>query len=411
LDLRTDVEHRRGHGVRATAGAMAVACAWAGLAVTGYAYAGYPAIAALAARRRPEESYPDHVPGVTIVVSALDERDVIGARLDNLRALDYPPERLEVVVVTDGSADDTAEVARTHAWPGVVVLHEPERRGKAAAMARGVEHAHHDVIVFSDANNRYPPNALRELLKPLSDPRVGAVTGAKAVEGGSAALTGGERVYWAYESFIKRQESRLGCCTGVVGEMLAVRRALVPTFPSDLVNDDFFLAMQVARQGHRVASAPKAMSYEPTSASMQSDVVRRRRMTAGRWQSLFRWRTVLPVREPLVMWQVASHKYLRLLLPFSMAAGFGGSLVAVAVSERRRPVLAALLVAQGAFYALAVLGDRVPEAAGPARTVALGARYITRTNYASAEGLLAYLRGRRSLHLWERAQRTASPAD
>ncbi|WP_404391298.1 glycosyltransferase family 2 protein [Humibacillus xanthopallidus] len=378
--------------------------------MTGYAYAGYPALVALAARRRPVESYPDHLPDVTIVVSALDEQDVIGARLNNLRALDYPADRLEVVVVTDGSSDDTARVAQAHAWPGVVVLHEPERRGKAAAMARAVDHAHHSVIVFSDANNRYPPNGMRELLKPLADPHVGAVTGAKAVEGGSAALTGGERVYWAYESFIKRQESRLGCCTAVVGEMLAVRRALVPNFPSDLVNDDFFIAMQVARQGYRVAYAPKAVSWEPTSASLESDVVRRRRMTAGRWQSLFRWRAVLPVREPLVMWQVASHKYVRLLLPFSMAAAFGASLVAVAVSGQRRPVLAAVLVAQGAFYGLAALGDHVPEAAGPVRTVAVGARYLTRTNYASAEGLLAYLRGRRSLHLWERVQRTASPA-
>jgi biofilm PGA synthesis N-glycosyltransferase PgaC len=386
-------------------GSSLAALAWGALVVTVYAYVGYPLAVGVAARRHPAEAYSDHFPNVSVVVSALNEREVIGARLDNLRDLDYPTDRLEILVVSDGSTDGTDAVARAHAWPGVVVLHEAQRRGKAAAMARGVAHARHPVILFSDANNRYPPDALREVLKPLSDPEVGAVTGAKVVDGGSAALSGGERAYWRYESFVKRQESRLGCCTGVVGELLAVRRELVPEFPADLVNDDFFIAMQVARRGYRVAYAPRAQSWEPTAGSMSSDVVRRRRMTAGRWQSLLRWRTVLPVGRPLVLWEVVSHKYLRLVLPFTMAAAFLASFGAVAASHERRRALSSLLLGQIVFYGLAGLGPAVPHGAGILRTAALGARYVTRTNFASAEGLVSYLRGRRTLHLWERVQR------
>ncbi|GGM94682.1 glycosyl transferase [Terrabacter tumescens] len=377
------------------------------MALTAYTYVGYPALAALLARRQQAgTAADDDLPSVSVVVSALDERDVIGRRLDNLRELDYPEDLLEVVVVTDGSSDGTDVEARRHAWPGVVVLHDPRRRGKAAAMGRGVACATHEVVVFSDANNSYAPDALREVVRPLADPRVGAVTGAKAVDGGESTLSGGEKLYWRYESFIKRQESLLGCCTGVVGELLAVRRDLVPEFPKDLVNDDFFIAMHVARSGRRVAYAPAAMSWEPAAISMSDDVVRRRRMTAGRWQSLVRWRSVLPVGQPLVIWQVVSHKYLRLLLPFSMGTALVAGWAAVARSSGDRRTLRGLTLAQTAFYGLAAVGGAVPVSAGPIRSAALGARYLTRTNLASAEGLVAYLRGRRSLHLWARVPRS-----
>jgi cellulose synthase/poly-beta-1,6-N-acetylglucosamine synthase-like glycosyltransferase len=381
-------------------------------AVTGYVYVGYPvAVELLSRRAAPEGPYDrDALPTVSVVVAAYNERGSIAAKVANLLALDYPPDLLDLVVVADGS-DDGTEVEAAAAGAGrVLVLHTPERQGKARAMARGVAASTGSVVVFMDANNVVEPGALREIVLPLSDPRVGAVTGSKAVDGGAEALTGGERAYWRYESAIKKAESRLGCCTGVIGELFAIRRELVPDFPPDLVNDDFFMAMQVARAGRKVAYAPAATSWEPTAPSAADDAVRRRRMSAGRWQSLARWQDTVPLERPMVVWQVASHKYLRLVLPFTMAGALAANAadVATGIGRPGQGLTRTALAAQLAFYGLAAVGPAAPGPR-PVRKAAAAARYLVRSNLASAEGLVQYLQQRDSLHLWERVDRLPVP--
>lgn len=385
-------------------GALTAAC----VAVTGYVYVGYPVAVGLLARTRPPEGPydPTALPSVSVVVAAFNESASIGAKMANLLALDYPDDLLEIVVVADGSDDGTELVAKQASEGRATVLHRPEREGKARAMARGVAASRGEVVVFMDANNTVGPDALRRLVLPLSDPAVGAVTGAKAVAGGVEELTGGERAYWRYESVIKKAESRLGCCTGVIGELFAIRRELVPDFPDGLVNDDFHMAMHVARAGSKVAYAPDAESWEPTAPSAAEDAVRRRRMTAGRWQSLARWRDTVPLERPLVVWQVASHKHLRLVLPFTMAGALAANaadVVAGAGKPHQGPSRT-LLAGQLAFYGLAALGPRTPGPK-PVRQAAAAARYLVRSNAASAEGLVHYVQNRDSLHLWERVGR------
>ena len=294
--------------------AFSAACA----AVVAYVYFGYPILVAMLARLRPTpQDYPVQTPPVSLVISAFNEQSVIEAKLRNSFAIDYPRELLEIIVVTDGSDDGTAALAERVCAerPGARVLHDPERNGKAAAMLRGADTAGADILVFSDANNMYEPDTISQIVAPFADPRVGAATGAKRIAAGDHEVGGGERAYLRYESFIKKQESRLGCCTAVIGELIAVRRGLMPVFPPGLVNDDFFLAMHVAREGYQVVYVPAALSLETPAESLQADAVRRRRMSAGRWQALAWWRITVPTRRPLVVWQVVSHKYLRLLLP------------------------------------------------------------------------------------------------
>jgi biofilm PGA synthesis N-glycosyltransferase PgaC len=376
-------------------------------ALTGYAYVGYPALVALIAKRaKPEGPYTALTPPVTLVIAAYNEQVAIAAKLRNVLELDYPAELLQVVLVTDGSTDGTEKTAQVVGGDRVLVLHTPERAGKAAAMTKGVAAAPGEIVVFSDANNLYPPDALREVLLPFADPEVGAVTGAKAVAGGAAEVSGGEKAYWRYESFIKKQESRLGCCTGVIGELFAVRRELVPSFPAGLVNDDFFMAMQVARAGRKVAYAPAALSIEPTAVSLAADGIRRRRIAAGRWQSLLWWRQTRPTARPGVVWQVASHKYLRLLLPFTMGGAFlaGAADLAFGQSKTLRKPQTALFVAQCVFYALAFAGNKASKPK-IVKTAGGASRYLVRSNVASAQGLLYYLQDRKKMHLWERVGR------
>ncbi len=380
--------------------------------VTGYVYVGYPMTVVALSRRKAVESLDSSTPPfVSVVVAAFNECDSIAGKVRNLLSLEYPADRIQFVIVTDGSDDGTEAVARRESGGRVRVLHRPGREGKARAMERGVEASKGDVIVFMDANNLCPPDAISELVRPFADPQVGAVTGAKVVDGGVEALTVGEKLYWRYESAIKQAESQLGCCTGVIGELLAVRRELVPVFPPGLVQDDFFIAMQVARAGFNVAYAPRALSLEPTASSAEADAVRRRRIAAGRWQALAWWKETLPLDRPVVLWEVTSHKYLRLLLPFTMAGSFiaNAADVAVGVGKRDQRLARAALVGQLAFYGLACLGPRTP---GPRqfRAAASAARYLTKSNLASAEGLQHYLTGRKTLHLWQKVERLPAPA-
>lgn len=379
------------------------------LGLVAYSYIGYPLLVSGMARLRRERPGPPagFTPSVTVIISALDEEDVIEGKLRNVLDSDYPRDLLDVVVVADGSVDRTAERARGVGDDRVRVLHDPVRGGKAAAMTRGVAVARGEILVFTDANNTLGQDAIRVLAAHFADPDIGGVSGAKTI-GDGAASAAGERLYWAYESSIKQAESRLGFCASAIGELVAVRSDIALDFPHGLVNDDFYLVMQVARSGHRMVYAPSALSVEPAAAE-SDEVTRRRRIAAGRWQALAWWRRSLPLSRPVVMWEVMSHKYLRLLLPFAM----GGAVVATSVDAvRGRRGARPLLASQLALYGMAAVAP-VIRGPRPVQALASGARYIVASNLAVALGLSDYLRSRHSLHLWARAHHAtlASPSD
>jgi poly-beta-1,6-N-acetyl-D-glucosamine synthase len=371
-----------------------------------YTYAGYPAVLAAVHRlRRPvAPTLPAMLPTVSIVVAAYDEEAAIGPRLRNLRDLDYPADRLEIVVVADGSSDGTVEVAR---GCGVRVLHRPRRAGKAAAINRGVEATTGEIIVFSDANNRYEPQTLRELLMPFGDPGVGVVTGSKHISNGSGrALDGAEGTYWRYESAIKRWESSIGSVTGVAGEVLAIRRRAFTPLAPGTVNDDFTLAMQAAIDGWRIAYAPRAVSLEPASATLDDETTRRARIVAGRYQALMATLPRLVRRRPLVAWQVVSHKGLRPMVPLAMAV----AAVSNAVLLRSSVLARWSWAAQVLFYGLAGLGARAERRGRRPHSVTYVPYYFCRVNGSAIRGMAEVLSGR-DASLWQRVARAESPTD
>ena len=383
---------------------MSTALILGGLAMVAYAYAGYPAAVVLAARRhRPPLSPegPGETPSVSLIIAAHNEERVLEKKLVNSLELDYPDARLEIIVAADGSDDGTVDLARKFADSGVRVLYRPDRLGKAAALNRAVAVARHDVVVFSDANNHYERDALRQLVAPLADPRVGVVTGAKDVAGGDGHVTG-EGVYWRYEDAIKRAESSLGCCSAVTGEITAIRRALIEPIPPEIINDDFWLAMRAIRRGARVAYAPEARSIEPPSGDLGAERVRRTRMVAGRFQAMARWRDLLPLDQPRVAWQIVSHKFLRPLVPVGMAAVLLGTLLGV----RRRPrhLAAVVAIGQFVFYGAAAAG-REPNRRRTIDRVLTLPRFLVSSNWAAVEGFHAYVTGRAS-SVWTRVDRT-----
>lgn len=372
------------------------------LGLVGYVYVGYPLLAALWARTFPRPvAMADIEPTVSLVIAAYNEAGVIEEKITNSLALDYPRDRLQIIVVADGSSDATADVARGFEDRGVLVLHMPQRRGKSAALNRGVAHAVGEVLVLSDANAFYRPDAIRKLVRNLADPQVGLVSGNKTVRHGSSRIADQEGSYWKYESFIKKAETRSGSTVGVVGEINAIRRGLYPEIPEHIINDDAYLCLAVLRRGLRVVYEPEAISCETPAQSMGEEVARRKRMVAGRYQQMLApglW-TRLGASD---LFKLASHKLLRLLLPFLMIGALLANVLAVLAGEGGG-LLVLTLAAQLAAYALAGLGMLVRGSSGWAR-LPKAAFYIVSSNLAVLDGVGYYLSGRASV-LWKKAAR------
>lgn len=329
---------------------------WAAVALTVYAYAGYPLIAILLARRW-GRSHPTSslAPSLTVLVAAYNEAGVIAQKIENALAQDYAGE-LEVLVVTDGSDDGTPRIVRSLAErdPRVRLTHQGDRQGKIAALNRSVPLARGEIVVLSDANAMFVAGSLRALAGHFGDPAVAAVSGEKCIAPGEGDVSQGEGLYWRYESAIKRADSALSSVMGAAGEILAVRKECYRPLPNDTLLDDFVLSMQLVAAGFRVLYEPRAAATEEASPSPQEEFKRKVRIVAGGWQAVVRlWPLLLP-GKPLVCFQYVSHRVLRwVLVPELLVIALFANL-ALALGES--PLYEVLLLAQLAFYSAALLG-------------------------------------------------------
>lgn len=329
---------------------------WASAAFVVYAYVGYPLVVwglARAVRRQPRTAAIE--PAVSLLIAAYNEAAVIGAKLRNTIALDYPADKLEIVIASDGSTDGTAALARAAATaagdparPPVRVLEFERNRGKIQVLNDAVPQLGGDLVVFSDASSMLRPDALRALVAHFADPSVGAASGVYHVRNKDAAALGRqEDLYWKYETFLKRQEAALGTLTGAHGSLYAMRRSLYPFPPPGTINDDFVIPTSVLQHGKRIAYEPAAIACE--EAHEMAGFGRRVRITAGNIAQLREARSL--VSRPFALFCFLSHKAGRVFVPVALVA----MLVANALLAAQ-PFYAVLLAGQLAFYALAVAG-------------------------------------------------------
>lgn len=377
----------------------------AGLTTLVYTYVGYPLLLAVLSvvdgsdssdddpGTRRDADPPDadadadaFAPSVTMVVAAHNEEDVVEEKLDNTRAIEYDG-AFECIVVSD-STDRTDDLVRRHAGPDTRLLALDERRGKSHALNRAVEEADGDVLVFSDANTMYEPDAVAELVAPLADDSVGCTTGSLRLVDEEGSTT--ESAYWKYELTIRKLESKLGTTVSVNGGMLALRREEYRHLPEQALADDLVVALQQAAAGRRVVFAEDARGTERTTGDLWSEYDRRVRIGAGNYQALAWFRELLDPRNGVVALEFASHKALRWCMPAVLLATLVAN-VTVVVLAPSAPA-AALLGAQLSCYGLAGVGMASERARSSSSLVALPAYFLS-MNLAFAAGFRKFLSG------------------
>lgn len=295
---------------------LALVLFWAAVILVAYTYLLFPLI--VFARglwlSQPYRS-ADITPRVSLLIAAHNEVKSIGAKLDNILALDYPAERLEIIIASDGSDDGTNAVVQSYAEHGVQLLSLP-RLGKAAALNAAAKAAGGEILAFSDANSIFAADALRALVRPFADPQVGGVAGNQRYlrQGNSR----GERSYWRFDRKLKQLQSRAGNTISATGAIYAIRRSLFEPIP-DGVTDDFFTSTGVVVRGHRLVFTPEAVAYEPVASSSSREFERKVRVITRGLQAVKLRRTLLnPFRYGFYALQLFSHKVLRRLVVFPL---------------------------------------------------------------------------------------------
>jgi cellulose synthase/poly-beta-1,6-N-acetylglucosamine synthase-like glycosyltransferase len=333
---------------------MAVAF-WIALAVVVYVYFGYPALLAVWARIAPRPIRAGaETPPISVIVAARNEGAVLRRRIDNLLASDYPSSALQIIVVSDGSTDETASILASYAPAVDAILLPPG--GKATALNAGVAAARHDVVVFADARQTFAPGALRALVAPLSDPRVGGVSGELLLdcEAGQTDSTvgGGVGAYWRYEKWLRRHESLVGSTLGATGAIYALRRELWRPLPGDTILDDVLAPMRAVLAGARVVFEGAAHAFDRVSPGASVEFRRKTRTLAGNFQLLrLEPRLLVPLVNPVWL-QFVSHKLGRLVVPYALCV----ILIASAVLAGQHVFYACIFILQLAFYGLAAYG-------------------------------------------------------
>lgn len=333
---------------------------WVSLAGLFYTFAGYPLLMAILARCTGRRSAPASdsrpaQPTVTVVLVARNEENRIARRIENLLSGSYPGDKLDILLVIDGSTDATARIASEYSDPRVRVLEVGERSGKASCLSRAAAAQKGEVVVFADARQRFAEDTIPRLVSWFADPKIGAVSGNLSIEKSGSSVGKGVDAYWKLERAIREWESRFDSSIGCTGAVYAVRGALFSGIPGDTILDDVVIPMLITLRRYRVIFDRQAEAFDPQTLEPEKERIRKRRTLAGNLQMLFRYpEWLLPWRNRL-WWQLISHKYLRLAAPLLLVAMFFSNFLAA----HDWPYII-LFVGQTLFVGLAILGLAMP---------------------------------------------------
>ena len=389
---------------------MSVAIFWISIGLVAYTYIGFPLLVLLRSRLIPRAYRPGNIePSVSVIIAAYNEANCIGRKIENILGLDYPADKIELVVASDGSTDSTATIVEQYKQNGVRLLDLP-RGGKAQALNAAVAVAHGEILVFSDANSMFDAGSLQALIRPFADPTIGGVAGNQCYEGpqSKSKTDLGERRYWDLDRWLKQAESRAGNVVSATGAIYAIRKSLFQSVPEG-VTDDFVTSTRVIAQGYRLIFEEKAIAWEPTAKEQRTEFGRKVRIMNRGFRSVLCMKCLLnPIRYGFYSLQLLSHKVLRrvMVVPLIML------LVSSLMLMNADAIYRFAGYSQLAFYASAMWGFcattldwRLPKAAALSM-------YFCLVNAAALVAITRLFAGR-AVVLWEpqRQREGEAPAE
>jgi cellulose synthase/poly-beta-1,6-N-acetylglucosamine synthase-like glycosyltransferase len=382
---------------------------WGSILVVLYSYFGYPLLLYLIGRfgkrRRRRSGSEEKTPSVCLIISAFNEETVLNDKIQNSLSQQYPADKLTILVASDGSSDRTVEIAKSFADYGVEVFHRDERRGKSAVLNDVIPRRREEIIVFTDANSVFSPDAVNRLVRSFSEPSIGCVVGRlRYVNGESSSVGKGEGAYWKYEGMVSRLESALSSVLVANGSIFAIRRELFQTLYPEVAND-FQIPIDIAAEGAGIIYEPRAEAIEHTTALWREEFQRKVRIIL---RGLTGYSVLSGRIRGFRRWQFLSHKLLRWMIGMYLLTAFAANAVLVSSSS----VYTAMFLCQVVFYSFALIGSRFRHSEKP-RRIFYVPFYFTMVNTAALLGLVKFLTGKRQ-RVWEKAESTrqaAVPAD
>jgi cellulose synthase/poly-beta-1,6-N-acetylglucosamine synthase-like glycosyltransferase len=358
---------------------------WLCILLVVYAYLGYPLVLWFISRYRGRPILRKlGAPTVSILVSVRNEEQTLPAKLDNLRRLDYPKNRVQIIVVSDGSTDSTLRILKEHDDMLQLIVFEAAR-GKAAALNEAAKWATGEILVFTDARQMVDSNAVSELTACFADPEVGGVSGELMLEGDSDSRSNAVGTYWKIEKLVRRLESESGSVIGATGALYAMRRSLYKEIPSAMILDDVVIPMNIIRQGNRVIFQASAIARDRLFTERGKEFSRKVRTMTGNFQILWLEPWLLTPANP-VLWRYVSHKLLRLFCPWLLI------LMPIASRISVGPIYRVAFTMQIAFYCVAVFGTLFPFARR-LRLVAVASTFVM-LNAAAALAFYNFITGK-----------------
>ena len=373
-----------------------------------YVYAGYPLILILLAKRKakstPQFQSQADLPLVSLIIAAFNEEGVIQQKIENALSLTYPKDKIEIIIAADGSTDKTVEIAKKFS-DQIKVSYSPERKGKVRALMNAKQYINGEIVVISDANNLYNPDAIQKLVQHFADPSVGGVSGAKHIYKSEHEIGQNEGLYWRYEDKIKQAESHLRGCMGSCGEILAIRKELfsIPDVKEG-INDDSYLLLNVYKHKKIFLYEPLAKSYEKASDTYKDEIGRRKRMSA------LRFNTLKIIKKPFssfsLAWKFYSHKVLRLFLPIFVILLLMSNLTILFTKNQLylpHYIYYITMIFQILFYFFALIDKAINKRSKIKKLTTL-AKFLTLSNYSLLLGLMMSLT-KTSSSVWKKIER------